>query len=103
MRLQDFAESCTGRENGRRFTTNPLYVLSCGSTFSFFNTAFSTGSVRSTPAQMLGGHIAHMIVLVHREDVLDRFAGSITTWLPFWLRSDACKQWLAQMEREVTQ
>ena len=97
-----FRRKFTGRENGRRFPTNPLSFFGAAAHFRF-KEAFRRMPIRCTPAQMLGGHIAHMIVLVHREDVLDRFAGSITTWLPFWLQSDACKQWLAQMEREVTQ
>lgn len=88
------------RENGKRFPTNPLSFFGAAA-HVHFNEAFRHAPIRFTPAQMLGGHVALMIVSAHRENELDNFAGYLHKWLPFWLRSDACKQWVAHVEREV--
>ena len=57
--------------------------------------------IRCTPAQVLGGHIAHMLVISSREEELRKLADFVDKWLIGWLQSDACAQWIVQMEREV--
>jgi hypothetical protein len=97
-----FRKRFTGRENGRRFQTNPLTGFGFAAHYRF-NESFRKMTVRATPAQMLGGQIAHSILQAHGEDQLDKLFEVFPKWLAIWLQSDDCAKWLERMEREVNQ
>lgn len=95
-----FRREFTGRENGRRFQTNPLTLFGFAAHFRF-NEAFRRMPIRCTPAQMLGGHVAHLLVTLHREEQMGKLADFWTGQFAIWLTSDAGTQWLEKMEREI--
>jgi hypothetical protein len=97
-----FRRKFTGRENDRRFQTNPLTFFGFAAHFRF-NEAFRRMPIRCTPAQVLGGHVAHLLVTLHSEERMEKLAELWMKCLAYWLQSDAFKQWLEQLEREVIQ
>ncbi len=88
------------RENGKRFPTNPLTFFGFASHVRF-SEAFRHAPIRCTPAQMLGGHVAHMLVILHGEEQMGKLNEFLSRQLALWLLSDDCTQWLQLMEREI--
>lgn len=97
-----FRRKFTERENGKRFQTNPLTLFGFAAHFRF-NEAFRRMPVRCTPAQMLGGHVAQMLITLHGEERTQKQAWFWVQCFAYWLQSDACKQWIEQLEHEVNQ
>jgi hypothetical protein len=81
-------------------STNPLTSFGMAKVFRFQH-AFRKMPIRATPAQMIGGQFAQAIVMAHGEEQVAKFYDFYMRWLPYFLKSDACAQWLRAMEDEV--
>ncbi|MFY9718580.1 MAG: hypothetical protein WAK16_02945 [Candidatus Cybelea sp.] len=85
---------------GKQPPLNPLSFFGA-STDPGFRQALRNMPIRARPAEFLGGQFAHSLVMAYKEEQLGKAAEFYVRWLPFFLQSDACTQWLAQVEREI--
>ena len=81
-------------------STNPLTLF--GTTKDYrFHQAVRTMPYRATPAQLVGSQFAQALVIAHGEEQAVKLHGFYLRWLAYYLKSDACAQWLRQMQSEI--
>lgn len=90
----------TQRVNGKRPSLNPLTFFGAA-TDHRFHKMLRQMPIRATPAQYLGGQLAQSIIIAYRAEQAAKLHEFFMRWLAYFLSSDACKQWLEQLEREV--
>lgn len=81
-------------------STNPLTAFGTAKDFRFHE-AFRKIPNRATPAQMVGAQFAQAVVIAHGEEEAVKLYEFYVQWLAYFLKSDACAQWLRSMEIEV--
>jgi hypothetical protein len=82
-------------------STNPLTAFGAAKHFRF-QQAFHRMPNRATPAQLVGAQFAQALVIAHGVEQVVKMYGFYMQWLAYFLKSDACAQWMRQMESEIS-
>jgi hypothetical protein len=85
--------------NNRPPSTNPLTMFGAAKHVRF-QERFRKLPIRITPAQIVGCQFAHALLIAHVEEQMEQVYEFFMQWFPYFLKSDACAQWIAQTESE---